>query len=188
MTNFIENKCRLCGLLSIVSSRMLCYYCEKGCSNGQKLNKQDEIKKFLDDHKYHYISSDKIIDNGVCLKYRPDFLFDCETHHVVLEVDEEQHRSYEKECENIRMRNIVESLAMPIIFVRYNPDSYKNSKGKREDPCRRKRYAVLEKVLNETMGGEAFEKIRDEKIYLGVVYIYYDGYSEENLQILKRGV
>jgi very-short-patch-repair endonuclease len=53
------------------------------------------------------------------------FLYDCKTHYVVLEVDEEQHRGKTYECDQKRMWEIAQSLGMPSIFIRYNPDKYK---------------------------------------------------------------
>jgi hypothetical protein len=65
---------------------------------------------------------DKQIKNDCCLKYRPDFLFDCDTYFVILEVDEDAHESYAQECEIIRMNNITIGLGLPTLFIRYNPD------------------------------------------------------------------
>lgn len=158
MINFIENKCKSCGLLTIVSSNFLCYDCETFEFSNIRLAKQNNVKHFLDSNGYSYISSDKIIDGGVCLKYRPDFLFDCVTHYVVLEVDEDQHRSYERGCEYVRMKNIVESLAMPIIFIRYNPDEYKNLNGKKVNTEKKKRQDVLKKTLDDSISIKTFDE------------------------------
>jgi hypothetical protein len=56
------------------------------------------------------LSSDKVVNEGECLKYRPDFVFAGEKHYVILEVDENQHRNYEELCECTRMKNIAEEL------------------------------------------------------------------------------
>jgi hypothetical protein len=39
-----------------------------------------------------------------------------------LEVDEDAHSGYDKECEIIRMNNICSGLGLPTLFIRYNPD------------------------------------------------------------------
>lgn len=42
-----------------------------------------------------------------------------------IECDENQHKNYEKICENRRSMEIFEDLNFkPIIFIRFNPDSY----------------------------------------------------------------
>jgi hypothetical protein len=47
------------------------------------------------------------------------------THFVVLEYDEENHKSYDKDCENACMVNIQQSLGTYTIFIRYTPDVLK---------------------------------------------------------------
>jgi hypothetical protein len=83
---------------------------------------------------------DMVIDSS-CTRARPDFAYHCGTHIVIVEVDEEQHRSYnncgfEKDekmkAENIRMYNIGNIFqGLPVVFIRYNPDDYKNSNNKK---------------------------------------------------------
>lgn len=43
---------------------------------------------------------------------------------VVLEVDGHQQPSYACECEQLRMINLSQSLGLPKVFLRYNPDRY----------------------------------------------------------------
>lgn len=61
-------------------------------------------------------------------KSRPDFLFDCFGFHIIVEVDEDGHRSYIPECEIARMNNISMDLPYPSKFIRYNPDNNKYGK------------------------------------------------------------
>jgi len=63
-----------------------------------------------------------------CSKRRPDILIDCYTHSIVLELDENQHSGYN--CETKRLCEIYQDLGnRPIVFLRLNPDSYKDDKG-----------------------------------------------------------
>lgn len=56
-------------------------------------------------------------------RYRPDFLFDFETHSVIVENDEHQHLSYP--CEDDRMITLYTQLGKkPLIMLRFNPDWY----------------------------------------------------------------
>jgi hypothetical protein len=45
---------------------------------------------------------DRKVDNG-CSRYRPDIFLDLLTHSLIVEVDENQHDSYDCECENKRL-------------------------------------------------------------------------------------
>ena len=53
---------------------------------------------------------------GTCLS--PDFLWECPTHYVILEVDEYGHKSYCKKQEVRRMERISDAFKNQVIFVR----------------------------------------------------------------------
>ena len=67
------------------------------------------------------LANDKIVDSKCNLK-RPDIVIDCGTYFLVIEIDENQHTGYKKECEEPRMNMITQSLGMPTFWIRYNPD------------------------------------------------------------------
>jgi hypothetical protein len=67
---------------------------------------------------------DKIIAGG-CSKRRPDILIDKGTHVVVVECDENQHQS--TTCENKRMAQIFKDVGVSVVFIRFNPDSYRDN-------------------------------------------------------------
>ena len=84
--------------------------------------------KYLDkyiDKEYHPID-DHVIDS-FCNRKRPDRVYDCGTHFVVIEVDENQHKGYNKSnnCELVRMHQIYESLGMHCTFLRFNPNNFR---------------------------------------------------------------
>jgi hypothetical protein len=65
-------------------------------------------------------------DPAQCGKYRPDFIYERPASVVVIEFDENQHRSYTLRCELARMAEV--SLGYggsPVHWVRYNPDSFR---------------------------------------------------------------
>ena len=76
---------------------------------------------------------------GGCSDHRPDIFIDCLTHSVIIEVDEHQHKrgnSYSTRCEIRRLNELFTSLAdRPIVFIRFNPDSYTNKSGKIIKSC-----------------------------------------------------
>ena len=68
---------------------------------------------------------DRTISSG-CSRRRPDMLLHLGHRAIVIEIDENQHSSYENICENKRYMEISQDLDhIPITFIRFNPDSYK---------------------------------------------------------------
>jgi hypothetical protein len=146
--NLVERRCVSCGLLYILNKKSYCYLCDPDEFNRSRLAKQNQIKNMLDAYGFKYESCDRMVDQGECFKYRPDFLFDCGTHFVVLEVDENQHKDKTYACESVRMFNIFQSLGgMATRFIRYNPDGYKVEKQKKRDPNFTKRSDMLRIAL-----------------------------------------
>jgi hypothetical protein len=96
--------------------------------------KEKHVADYLFIHFKKYIESyDRKIKGG-CSKKRPDFLIDLFTHCIIIEVDENQHFDYP--CENERMMSIFQDLGnRPIIFIRFNPDKYKDKNGKVVKSC-----------------------------------------------------
>lgn len=73
------------------------------------------------------ITHDKRVE---CHAYRPDFVFDMGSHTIVIEIDENQHRSYDTSCDNKRLMSIFQGLgARPMVMIRFNPDSYTGHRG-----------------------------------------------------------
>jgi EsV-1-7 cysteine-rich motif len=65
-----------------------------------------------------------------CHRYRPDFVFDMGSHTVVIELDENQHRTYDTSCDNKRLMSIFQGLgSRPMVMVRFNPDRYDDVPG-----------------------------------------------------------
>jgi len=95
----------------------------------------DFIKQEFNDLNIKY---NKTIDDGYS-NHRPDIFIDCLTHSVIIEVDEHQHKrgnSYSTRCEIRRVNELFTSLAdRPIVFIRFNPDSYITKNGKLIKSC-----------------------------------------------------
>lgn len=76
---------------------------------------------------------DKIIRGGSSKK-RPDILLNVQDKfYIIIEVDENGHNSYKKEDE--RLIEILNDLKLPIVVIRFNPDSYLDNTGKRVKSC-----------------------------------------------------
>ena len=70
------------------------------------------------------LTQDKRVE---CHLYRPDFVIDMGSHTIVIEIDENQHKSYDTSCNNKRLMSIFEGLgSRPMIMLRFNPDGYNN--------------------------------------------------------------
>lgn len=118
----------------IVNKEGLCItYCQPDKQYHQikhEKKKEKKVLKYLDDNLEtdYKIQDDRTIDTS-CNRKRPDRIYDCNTHFVIVEIDENQHKGYSKEenCELVRMHQIYEALGLPCIFLRFNPDNFKVS-------------------------------------------------------------
>jgi hypothetical protein len=94
------------------------------------------------DHIYSKFSDfdwvgDRKVKDGCSLK-RPDYLCDFGSHIVIIEIDEDKHSSkqYETSCEHKRIMELSQDLGhRPIVFIRFNPDCYTDSQGKKVPSC-----------------------------------------------------
>ena len=74
--------------------------------------------------KFPQFKLDKTIDGG-CSKRRPDGFLDLLTHVIIIEIDENEHKSYDDTCNNRRTMELSQDVDhRPIVFIRLNPDSY----------------------------------------------------------------
>ena len=82
----------------------------------------------------HTWINDKSIEGG-CSKKRPDIFLDLLTHSIIIEIDENQHRSYDN-CEIKRINLLFEDLGdRHIVFIRFNPDDYLNKDNNKITSC-----------------------------------------------------
>ncbi len=64
--------------------------------------------------------------SGGCSRRRPDVFIDMLTHVLIIEIDENQHLSYNESCEYVRTIELNEDIGhRPMYIIRLNPDSYK---------------------------------------------------------------
>ncbi len=140
------------------------------------------------------ILADRIIDS-TCNLYRPDILYDCGTHIVVVECDENQHKNYPWEScslnrslehmEEKRMYEIMVAYGLPAIFIRWNPDNF-NVKGS-EGP----RVLRINKKYNNARRLEMLVKwvkyCMKLEVKQGVIYkkLFYDEYEEDDMSFKK---
>ena len=136
--DLVKHRCNICLEPALTNEEGACVNCDQRGHN-LRLLKQRYVKAFLSrfpNKRVHLFKYDKTIDHGVCGKERPDFMWDCGTHYVILEVDEDQHKGYACDCEQTRMINITQSLGMPCYWIRYNPDHFTGQKSSLRDKDR----------------------------------------------------
>ena len=105
---------------------------------------------------------------GGCSKRRPDIYFELPMHCVIIEVDENQHKSYEDSCECARINEIVNGIGgKSIIFIRYNPDIVRNKGVKLNFKMKDKINYLIEIVKKEL--------IREyDTFIIKVIQLFYD--------------
>jgi hypothetical protein len=175
----VLQRCVVCDEPSVVDEKQQCY----GCNNrGQyiRLGRQKQVKAAIDGSglpKYEFY--DKIAyDNTSCGKERPDFLWDCGTYNLILEVDEDQHKSKTCQCEQVRMVNITQGLGTPCLWIRYNPDEYNGQRSTIRD---RHRLEFLVKTIKTNLSNPPL----GQKEYLRVVYLFFDGFKMNDSPVVE---
>jgi hypothetical protein len=90
---------------------------------------------------------------------------------LAIETDECQHKYYDKEDEEIRYNDLFMVHSGKWIFIRFNPDKYKDSNGKNKNPTISRRLYKLEEQINKLI-----TKIENEEneFLLEIFYMYYD--------------
>lgn len=166
--NLVHQLCTVCNVLEITDLQGKCSRCSDYLKKRLYCRKQRLVKDWIDRtiNLQRYESYDKQIDNGSCGKERPDFMWDAGTHKVILEVDEDQHKDRPCECEQTRMVNITNAIGLPCVWIRFNPDEYKGSKGVTDA----KRKDTLIRVLNEYLTTPP----QSHQEYCRIIHLFFD--------------
>jgi len=155
----VKNKlCKSCNLIQVLKKNN--YLCSSYCNpvkTKRVKTKENEVKKLLELNNIQFIHN-KELSNECCYKYRPDFVIDCLYYYLIVEVDEDAHKSYDKECELIRMNNLQLSSELPTKFIRYNPDKKGIEKNIKEKE--------LIETVKEWMKKDIKELKTEEPVYL----------------------
>jgi hypothetical protein len=90
---------------------------------------------------------------------------------LCIEIDEDQHKSYIKENEKARYDDLFMDYSGKYIFIRYNPDKFKDKYGKSKNPYFDTRMEVLENVINKHILRIQAE---DNENLLEIHHVFYD--------------
>ena len=90
------------------------------------------------------------LEGGCCAsKRRVDLRKLVNSTMLCIEIDEGQHKTYIKERENARYDDLFMDFSGKYIFIRYNPDKFKDKYGKMKNPFFETRVEVLEKAIEK---------------------------------------
>jgi len=151
----------------------MCSYCEPSLYLKYTKRKEKIVKDLLDVHGLVPTRQDQVaFDTTLCGRERPDFFFDAGTHVVILEVDEGQHKDRQCACEQARMVNVTQGLGgLYVRWLRYNPDGFKLSSGRKSTLSDVRRHNHLLRWLRVSLQTPPAS-------LLEVVYLCYDGCSD----------
>jgi len=116
---------------------------------------------------------------------KPLFTQDCDCSHrrridlrklvngtlVCIEVDEHQHKHYDKQDQENRYNDLFMMYTGKMIFIRYNPDKYKDEDGKSRNPSVKTRYDRLKEEVEKQIKRVEAEENAD---LLEIIHLYYD--------------
>jgi len=144
MIDVINKRCKstFCNtLINYKKNDGFCLFCyahlfpDKKISTNYKTKEREVTSFILANFNDKTWIVDKIISDG-CSKRRPDLLIDLGYQIIIIEVDENQHIKYDCSCENKRLMEISKDVGHKnIIFIRFNPDDYINSKNIKIKSC-----------------------------------------------------
>lgn len=178
--NIVESPCKMCGLTYLLNEKTgLCDTC-----NDVEVKK---IHKVKENETLHYLQSNGVIftikdsiPEYACNTYRPDAVIDLTYFILILEIDEFQHKSYQEDCEKIRMMSLHQDYGgIPVVFIRYNPDSYKirleDGTKKIINPSNSRLSDLLGLIRRFQYLKEVYET--NPLPPLSVCYMFYNGYT-----------
>lgn len=150
--NVLETNCSKCGLMDYIRQGNVCGCCSLFEIAKREKRKEVMVKALLEAENIKFIYDRR--PEGGCGLDRPDFVIDCGTHIFIIEVDEHQHRrsNYDCRCEQIRTINLFQEYGgLHVVFVRYNPDSYRNLSGSKCDGSSSANISRLKRLVHHTM-------------------------------------
>jgi len=142
----------------------------------RKKTKEIAVRDFINS-KYEGFQHDKVLWTGNCdctIRRRIDHRKLIGNTLLVIETDENQHKSYDDMDEEIRYDDLYMAYSGKWIYIRFNPDVFTNNEGDRINPSITDRFNTLEKEINKQI--KRIEKEKNKEL-LEIIYLYYDGYE-----------
>jgi len=181
----VMDKCKneICVRSGNIKYKYYCTFCyqhlfpdDELSKNIRKKTKENYVRDFLKEIDPDFIH-DKPLWTGNCdcsHRRRIDFRKLIGNTLLCIEVDEYQHKRYNKADEEIRYDDLFMIHGGKFIFIRFNPDEFVNGFGTKKNPYMKRRMKYLEEEINKQI-----EYIHNEKNneLLEIVYLFYDGFE-----------
>ena len=139
-----------------------------------RCNTQEEkVKKFINDNFDGFVH-DKPLWTAHCdcsVRRRIDHRKLFGNTLLCIETDENQHKWYNKQDEKDRYDDLYNAYSGKWIFIRFNPDHYKDQNGKKKNPRMVTRLKALQAEINKQI--TRIEKEENTEL-VEIVYMYYD--------------
>jgi hypothetical protein len=162
----IKKLCKYCDIREDVS-----YVC-KDCKKIQNKKEWAIVRHLRKTINTPFVYNSSKMLQG-CSKKRPDIYFELPKHCVIVEIDENQHKSYEDVCECARINEIVNGIGgKPVIIIRYNPDKVRNNGNILEIPQEAKVDLLVDMIIKELIA------VYDEFLVKVIQLFYDDNYTE----------
>ena len=93
---------------------------------------------------------------------------------LCIETDENQHKNYDEKDEEIRYNDLFMLHGGKFIYIRFNPDKFKDKNGKSINPTLYTRLPILKEEIEKQI-----ERIQNEENteLLEIIKLYYTGYN-----------
>jgi hypothetical protein len=143
-------------------------------------SKELKIRDFINEYYDDFIHDKPIIIGDGCNcsnRRRIDFRKIIGNTMLAIEVDEFQHKRYDKNDEIARYNDMHMVFAGKWYYIRYNPDTYRDENNNIQNPDMDVRLNMLKTIIDKAINTIINEKNED---LLQIEYLYYD----EKLKIL----
>lgn len=192
------SRCNMEGLSSKYEKESLCLFCGHDLHGIDPVTRREDIvfQALQEEYgwKYELILDRPDEEAKKCgIRFRPDIYFSGVEHRkIIVEVDESQHKGASYQClasrisdkvsmmtrresqqlkENDRMSVIASTGdVLPTVFIRFNPDAWKNEQNKRPSLPLKDRIKILKREVCKWLDVET-----KQEHFVTVVYLYYDG-------------
>lgn len=109
----------------------------------------------------------------------PDVFIDLFTHYIIIECDEDQHKT--NLCDNKRTMELFQDLGnRPIVFIRFNPDSYIDKNNNKINSCfNYHKTSGVPIIVNKKLWNQRLDTLKSKIQY------YIDNIPEKEVTIEK---
>ena len=136
--------------------------------------KEIAVRDFINSH-FEGFQHDKLLQTGHCdcsIRRRIDHRKLIGNTLLVIETDENQHKSYDQMDEETRYNDLFMAHSGKWIYIRFNPDKYTNEKGVRKNPMIATRLTTLKEEIEKHI--KRIQKDENTEL-IERIYMYYDG-------------